>query len=240
MTERPPQTRPSRPYWLVLLIVALAVGVLVYGLSRAFPDAARSDDAHLGLVYNVVLLVGVGSSVIVGYRLRAGTMLRHALAWIGIACVLLLAYSFRGEVRNLGDRIYGELRPDRALVQENGTLAIRRSADGHFRLTATVDGKAIRFLVDTGATLVALSPDDARRLGFDPAALRYGMRTETANGTTWSAPVMLATIRVGPVRVDRVAAAVSRDGLGESLLGLSFLNRLAGYEVRGDTMILRP
>ena len=94
--------------------------------------------------------------------------------------------------------------------------------------------------MDTGASLVALSPADARAVGFNTDRLRYGLRTQTANGTAWSAGVSLAEISVGPIRARNVQAAISQNGLTESLLGLAFLNRLSGYEVRGDTMILKP
>jgi aspartyl protease family protein len=167
-------------------------------------------------------------------------MLRHAAVWVAIGAVAVLGYSYRTDFQNMGNRIVGELRPDMGLMTGEGNVAIRRSGDGHFRLTATVDGKPVRFLVDTGASLVALSPADARAVGFDTDRLRYGLRSRTANGTAWSAGVSLAEISVGPIRARNVQAAISQNGLTESLLGLAFLNRLSGYEVRGDTMILKP
>ena len=119
-------------------------------------------------------------------------------------------------------------------------MTIRRRRNGHFNLTADVDGQSVRFLVDTGATRVALSPRDARAIGFDLDRLTYSIRAWTANGSTFVAPVSLGTIAAGPITVQNVEATVSRQGLGQSLLGLSFLYRLSGYEVRGDTMILKP
>lgn len=230
----------GRPGWLVYLALAVGAGAVVYALAREFPDALADSGNHPHLAYSLILLVVVGGSAIVGFRLRAGTMLRYALAWIAIGALAILAYSYRSEFRDAGNRIYGELRPDAALVTGDGEVTIRRGGDGHFRLTADVDGTPVRFLVDTGASVVALAPADARRLGFDTATLEYGMRIATANGTAWSAAVSLGEIVAGPIRARDVRAAVSRDGLRESLLGLSFLDRLSGYEVRRDTMILRP
>lgn len=239
MNDEPDNPNPP-PRWLVYLIVALGVGLLIYALASEFPGRLEDDWTGPRLTYLVILLVVVGSSAIVGLRMRAGTMLRHTLIWTAIGALLILAYSFRGEVRGLGNRIVGELRPDRALVEGDGTVTVRRGRDGHFRLTATVDGNDIRFLVDTGATVVALTPDAARAAGFDPDRLTYGMPVATANGVARSAPVTLGEIRVGPIGARDVRAAVIREGLGESLLGLSFLDRLSGYEVRRDTMILKP
>ena len=168
------------------------------------------------------------------------TMLRDASIWVAIGTTLILAYSYRADFRMMGNRILGELVPDRALVSASGEVTLRRGAGGHFRVTADVNGKPIRFLIDTGATLVALSPVDARTAGYDPDRLSYTVPIRTANGDTFAAPVRLDRITVGTIEAGNVKATVSRQGLEESLLGLSFLNRLSGYEFRGDTLILKP
>ena len=239
MTENDPQT-PRRPFWVWLLIGSIAAAALLYLLSWQFPGVLSDGDAQPYVAHHVILLVVLASALMAGRETSAGAMLRHAAIWIAIGAVAVLGYSYRSDFKNMGNRIVGELRPDMALTTGEGDVAIRRSSDGHFRLTATVEGKPIRFLVDTGASLVALSPDDARAIGFDTDRLQYGLRIQTANGTAWSAGVTLAEITAGPIRARNVRAAVSQRGLSESLLGLAFLNRLSGYEVRGDTMILKP
>lgn len=238
--------RFSRPggYWTIALVILAAVAVLALWLDSVFPGAFDRDNDAPRLVYGAILLALVGAAVVAGARTSAGTALRHAAWWAGIFALILLAYSFRDDVRGIGGeiggRIAGELRPDLALTSEGGTVSVRRGGDGHFRLTAEVDGVPVRFMVDTGATLVVLSPADAARIGMDPATLSYGFRTRTANGTAMTARLTLGEIAVGRIRVRDVAAATVRDGLDESLLGLSFLDRLSGFEVRGDRMILRP
>lgn len=231
---------PRRPFWVWLLIGSVAVAGLLYVLSWQFPGVLSDGDAQPYIAHHVILLVVLASALMAGRETGAGAMLRHAAIWIAIGAVAVLGYSYRSDFRNMGNRIVGELRPDMALTTGEGDVAIRRSGDGHFRITATVDGARIRFLVDTGASLVALSPQDARAIGFDTDRLQYGLRIQTANGTAWSAGVSLGEMSVGPIRARNVRAAVSRNGLSESLLDLAFLNRLSGYEVRGDTMILKP
>ena len=232
--------KPRKPFWIWLLLGSLAAAGLLYLLSWQFPGVLSNADAQPYLAHHVILLVVLASALMAGRDTGAGTMLRHAAVWVAIGAVAVLGYSYRTDFQNMGNRIVGELRPDMGLMTGEGNVAIRRSGDGHFRLTATVDGKPVRFLVDTGASLVALSPADARAVGFDTDRLQYGLRTQTANGTAWSAGVSLAEISVGPIRARNVQAAISQNGLTESLLGLAFLNRLSGYEVRGDTMILKP
>lgn len=239
MSENDPQT-PRRPFWVWLLIGSIAVAGLLYLLSWQFPGVLSDGDAQPYVAHHVILLVVLASALMAGRETSGGVMLRHAAIWIAIGAVAVLGYSYRSDFRNMGNRIVGELRPDMALTTGEGDVAIRRSSDGHFRVTATVEGARIRFLVDTGASLIALSPKDARAIGFDTDKLQYGLRIQTANGTAWSAGVSLGEISVGPIRTRNVRAAISRSGLSESLLGLAFLNRLSGYEVRGDTMILKP
>ena len=97
----------------------------------------------------------------------------------------------------------------------------------------------IRFLVDTGASDVVLSPSDARKLGFDPDHLKFTRPYNTANGVVWGASVTLNRVAIGPVALDGVAASVNGAAMGQSLLGMSFLGRLSGYAVENGRMTLR-
>lgn len=117
-------------------------------------------------------------------------------------------------------------------------VAVQAARDGHFYLTATVNGTDIRFLIDTGATVVVLSAQDAARLGLRPASWEYTHLVETAHGRIRLAQATLNSVRVGALQVDDVTALVGDAGIGISLLGMSFLQRLDRYEVRDRTMYL--
>ena len=112
--------------------------------------------------------------------------------------------------------------------------------DGHYYLEARADGVLIRFLVDTGASRVILSPADARRLGLAPKPAAFTQRLRTANGVVRAAPVEIAELEVAGVVARRVRAAVNQAALTHSLLGMSFLERLRAYEFRDSTLTLRP
>lgn len=118
--------------------------------------------------------------------------------------------------------------------------SIAKAADGHFWAEATVNSSHVRFLVDTGATAVALTRNDATRLGLTPASLRYDYKVMTANGETRAARVTLASVAVAGARVNDVEAYVIEDGLDASLLGMSYLGRLNRFEATQNTLILRP
>lgn len=130
-------------------------------------------------------------------------------------------------------------RPRAADGDEDQTLVFRSGPRGHYVLNAEVNGERIRFLVDTGATVVALSPEDAERLGYDQYSLEFTGRTMTANGPARVAPVMLEEISVGDITVANVQAVVLERPMQVSLLGMSFLKKLKGFEVKDNELILR-
>ena len=125
-------------------------------------------------------------------------------------------------------------------TQIKGSAAqIRKAADGHFWTQARVNTTTIKFLVDTGASVVALTPADARKAGFNLNTLSYNAPVNTAGGRVMSAPVKLKSISIGRVSVRNVEAVVIPEGLGQSLLGMSFLGELQKVEASRDSLILR-
>ena len=151
----------------------------------------------------------------------------------------MLGYSFRYDAANLGERLWAEVMPSRGMVAD-GVITFRESRGGHFIVDADVDGVSIPFLVDTGASDVTLKPSDARRLGFDLDGLSYDRTYRTANGTVRGASVRLRRVTIGPISVTQVRASVNAAEMTRSLLGMSFLSRLSGFEVAQGRLTLRP
>src|SRR5580692_10505962 len=118
--------------------------------------------------------------------------------------------------------------------------SVVKSEDGHYWAEASVNGEEVRFLVDTGASAVALTPEDALRLGFDPKTLNYSYTVNTANGQTRAAEIKLARVAVAGAEVDDVDAFVIQSGLKQSLLGMTYLGRLSQFEATQSALILRP
>ena len=116
---------------------------------------------------------------------------------------------------------------------------IDREDDGHFWARADVSGTQVKFMVDTGASIVALTYLDAQRLGLKPEELDFDSEIRTAGGVTYGAPVTLESIRVGKVKIENVNAVILRTELEQSLLGMTFLGELHYYEVRQGQMIIR-
>ncbi|WP_284876713.1 TIGR02281 family clan AA aspartic protease [Brevundimonas sp. MEB006b] len=128
-----------------------------------------------------------------------------------------------------------------AAVGASGTDAqVVKGADGHYWAEANIDGKAVRVLVDTGASVVALTRADALRLGVDPEPEAFTGKVQTASGVVRAAPVQLKSISVAGARVDRVEALVVEQGLEYSLLGMSYLGRLSAFSATPTGLTLRP
>lgn len=117
---------------------------------------------------------------------------------------------------------------------------IVRSADGHYWTQASINGRAVRVLVDTGASVVALTRDDALRLGFMLQSEDFDRTVQTANGEGRAAAIQLSHVAVAGARVDQVEALVVEQGLSHSLLGMSYLGRLSRFEATPDSLTLRP
>jgi aspartyl protease family protein len=225
-------------------LALLGLVALLYYLNSAFPGALADDRGQMRLVYGLAWLTLIGGSLILGWRGNAGLALKQALAWIAIAMVLVVIYNIKDDLLgfggNLGQRVVSSLAPQKPVQASAGVVYLSRGArDDHFRVDAVVNGHVMNFLIDTGASDVALSIDDARRLGFDPASLRFNQSYQTANGETMGARVTLDTITVGDITARDVRASVMQGDVGVSLLGMSFLNALGSYEFRGERLILR-
>ncbi len=230
---------PRNSRWVWWLALLLGVGALVAFLAWRFPDALYAEQDRVRLVYLVGLLVLVSSSILAGRRLRLRGVAKAAALWVLIVAGVALGLTYRGELGAIGARVLGELLPHRGTTLGEGEVRFPAGADGHFRIEALVDGTRVRFLVDTGASDIVLSPADARRIGFDPDELRFTGVAETANGRVRTAPVRLGTIEIGPIRFDDLPASVNQAAMRGSLLGMNFLERLGSFEVRDGTLILR-
>lgn len=163
-----------------------------------------------------------------------------AIAMVGA----LSAVGAAKAVVSLDDLRHPELRAPTAasatLGGSDGAAQITKDADGHFWAEGSVDGKAVRFLVDTGATAVSLSMTDAQRLGIDTSKLTYDYSVITADGRTRAASVKLASVAIAGARVRDVDALVIEKGLETSLLGMSYLGRLSRFEATPQALILHP
>ena len=210
---------------------------------------ALFDDMETG---TVVLVAGwlafVAISLprlVLAYRGRLGQGGQHALIWLGLLLVLVSGYAYRDTFTAVAAKISSELAPagtplDAASPDGERAVRLRRSSTGPFVARTKVNGTELTMMVDTGASSVVLKSADAERAGIDLKALSFTIAVDTANGSTFCAPVRLRQISVGGITFQNVEALVAQPGnLKESLLGMSFLKRLRSYDFSGDFLTLR-
>ena len=225
--------------WVGFFVVALAIGALIAWLAVRYPEVLAGQGRRVDLTHSLIWLGLIGTSLFLHRRLPFGHAAKYAAIWVAIGAGLVLAYSFRHDARDIFERMKAELLPHTARIVGEA-VEIRAGRHGHFLLEADVNGVAIRFLVDTGASDVILTLDDATRLGFRSENLKFNKLYRTANGMVRAAPIKIKRMKVGTITLKNVHASVNGADAFRSLLGMSFLGRLSGYEVRGDRMILRP
>lgn len=226
--------------WIALGLLGLVlVLLLVVGDQGAV--AGLDADTFGNTAYFVGLIALLAAGYWQTFRADLGRSLRALAIWGLLGLTLVIAYAYRERAQRIGGDLIGALRPGTAVTGADGEVTVTRRSDGAFSVLAEVNGRAEqRFLFDTGASAVVLTAENAAALGIRPEPNAFQRRVSTANGTTTAAPVLIDSIRVGPITERRVEALVSRPGdLSGNLLGTSFLDRLPSYEVRGDTLLLR-
>ncbi len=183
------------------------------------------------LLYLALLAAAVAGYFFAQNRQRLSTTMQQAAIWGLIFLGVVAGYGLWGDIR-------GAVAPQQMRLGEDGRVELRRQTDGHFHVTLAVEGVPVEFIVDTGATDLVLTREDAARIGLDLAALRFTGIAETANGTVPIAPVRLSEVRLGDAVDRNVRATVNGGDLFQSLLGMSYLSRFARIEIAGDRLVL--
>ncbi len=231
--------------WIVVLLIA-AVGVgAIYTNDISALFGGNAPDTIYGLVG---LCIAVLTFAALSLRNSQGVLrsMRDLSSWLLLLSALAAGYNYRDDLVSFGHLVAAEIAQPgllaRADTQTEGERAvkIRRRPDGHFVARTELNGFAMTMLVDTGASTVVLRPADAQKLGIDVDRLRYSVPVQTANGTTYAAAIKLKRVAVGSIQFNEIDALVAKPGaLRDSLLGMSFLNRLKSYEFSGDLLTLR-
>jgi aspartyl protease family protein len=181
------------------------------------------------------MLALVGSAFF-ARRLPLGQTAKMAVSWIAIFAVLFVGFSLRDDFAALGRRI---MQGSGTVVAQGGEVRIRKGQDGHFSVDATLNGKSVRFLVDSGATVTTVSGDTARDVGLEPQGIAPVI-VETANGMARSWRSRADALTVGGIERRDFAVHIGGDGSETNLLGMNFLSTLTAWRVEGEWLILQP
>jgi aspartyl protease family protein len=222
----------------ILALVLVAVTLFVVWVAGSALQMPESQAGSASLVYNIILAVALLTSLVLGWRGSFSEAIRSALIWFAAFVAIILAYSFRNELTPLAQRVSGELNPAAPVTRTAGEVVLRRANDGHFYADLSINGTDMRLLADTGASVVALSVEDAENAGIDVDQLDFTIRMSTANGTALAARVKLDEVRIGQIVRQDVTAIVSR-GLSQSLLGMNFFSSLSKFQIENDELLLK-
>ena len=218
---------------------------------------SRFRGVKLGLLCRLALLSGVMASAASDACAQsvtlAGRMGDRALLVVNGQTHMVIVGGTAGGVKLLrwaGDEAEVQLPAGRVLLRVGGTpaqvgaapppsqsreIVMTAGSGGHFSPAGTINGKQVRFVVDTGATLVAMGKDEALRLGLDLSGARLGI-SQTANGPVQVQVITLDRVRVGDVEIANVGAVVLPQPMPFILLGNSFLSR---FQMRRDNDVMR-
>jgi aspartyl protease family protein len=224
--------------WILLAVLTVALLVLVLRQNEAaLADLAQFDTSSLETKITAVVLVAI--IVLMLFRQRFSHVLESVLIWVVVVLLLMLGYTYRFELNDVAERVLAELVPGRAATRGR-TVEIARGSGGSFAVATQINGARVAMVLDTGASAVVLTQEAARAAGLPLEVLNYSVNVDTANGRARAAPVTLDRVSVGAITERAVPALIAQPGqLRTNLLGMSFLNRLESWEVRGDKLLLR-
>ena len=186
------------------------------------------------VVYGIIAAVFVASSL-VGMRLPIGKALKMLLAWIAIFGVAFVLFSFRSEFSSIGQRLRAEATG--TPIEQGGEVRIPIGDDGHYWAWAKLNGRDVRFMVDSGASVTTISRATAVAAGVPIGSERTIVNT--ANGRTWVTKGRAESLEIGSIRREDFPIDVNEQDDTE-LLGMNFLASLQGWRVEGNYLVLRP
>ncbi|HSZ67091.1 MAG TPA: TIGR02281 family clan AA aspartic protease [Xanthobacteraceae bacterium] len=226
-----------RLLWLLLIGILIAILMIVAQRGEGRIGSLSVDDFG-SLAYKLAILVFLGAAVLTMFRERFTQTITAALLWVVVGLVLVIGYSYRFELGNVADRVMAELIPGH-VISHGRTVEVARTNSGDFDISARVNGVHVAMVLDTGASSVVLTQQDAKAIGLPLEVLNYTVSIDTANGRTRAAQVTLDRLAVGGLEERSVEALIVQPGqLRTSLLGMSFLNRLQSWQVSGDRLIM--
>lgn len=182
------------------------------------------------VLYLSLLIAAIGGSFLLSQRNNIGKTLQQAAIWALIFVGVVGAYG-------LWEDISRDVSQQQS-VMIDGAIEVPRSMDGHYYLTLEVNGTPVEFVVDTGASQVVLTQEDAARVGLSPENLRYLGIASTANGEVRTASVRLDTVALEGIVDENVPAVVNEGQMFGSLLGMTYLDQFSRIEIRNGRLVL--
>lgn len=190
------------------------------------------------LIWGVVCILLLMSSL-AARRLPLGYVAKAAFAWIAIFAALFAIFSFRFEFKAVWERVKADISGTAGQSVSGNEITIRRQDDGHYWLQVDVNGKPVRFMIDSGATTTAVNASTARETGIQVHADGYPVFLSTANGRVTAQRGIIQSFKIGTHEIGQHNVVVS-DSFGDTnVLGMNFLDSMQSWKVEGNVMTLK-
>lgn len=191
------------------------------------------------LVWGIIMVMLLVSSL-AARRLPIGQMAKMALAWIAIFTLFFVVFSFRFEFLAIWERTKAEFDGTAAQTIVGEAVQIKRQDDGHYWVQVEVNGKDVKFLIDSGATTTAVNSATARETGIDVDVSGYPVIINTANGRITAQRGSAQSLQLGPIELKDHKVVVSESFGDTNVLGMNFLDGLSSWKVESNVMTLQP
>ena len=190
------------------------------------------------LIWGVVCILLLLSSL-AARRLPLGYVAKAAFAWIAIFAALFAIFSFRFEFKAVWERVKADISGTAGQSVRGDEITIRRQDDGHYWLQLDVNGKPVRFMIDSGATTTAVNANTARQTGIEVDANGYPMFLNTANGSVAAQRGVILSLKIGTRELGQHDVVVSESFGDTNVLGMNFLDSMQSWKVEADVMTLK-
>ncbi|MGR3660615.1 MAG: retropepsin-like aspartic protease family protein [Paracoccaceae bacterium] len=189
-----------------------------------------TGDDFARFIYLAILAIAIIGWFLAENRASLGKTARMATAWGLIFIGVIAAYGLWSDIRQ-------DVLPRQSVIGQN-VIEVPRGVDGHYHLTLLLNDTPVDFIVDTGASDVVLSLDDAKRIGLNLNELIFSGVANTANGSVATASARIENLRLGDIHDQGVRVSVNGGEMNGSLLGMSYLQRFSRIEIVHDKLIL--
>jgi aspartyl protease family protein len=190
------------------------------------------------LIWGVVCILLLLSSL-AARRLPLGYVAKAAFAWIAIFAALFAIFSFRFEFRAVWERVKADISGTAGQSVSGEEIAIRRQDDGHYWLQLDVNGKPVRFMIDSGATTTAVNANTARETGIQVDTDGYPVYLNTANGSVAAQRGSIQSLKIGTREIGQHNVVVSESFGDTNVLGMNFLDNMQSWKVEANVMTLK-
>lgn len=220
---------------LISSIVILTIFLLKFISNET---GVKIDADIIGYAVFVIFIIIVCMSRLPSMKEGFGVLKKVGI-WLAIFGGVIIIYAFKSEFQYGFEKVAASVWPSYvSSYNAERKITIARSIDGHFYVRTIVNNHDLKFMIDTGASDVAISAADAKAIGVNLATLEYSKEYSTANGITRAAPLMLDSIKIGPAVMTKVKAHINEGDLDVSLLGMSVISRFKSFKIDGDLLIL--